>query len=76
MLPSRVFDHPNPINFLCPICKTKADRPVVLVALPGTESGNIVEAEQVHAECFRLVSDMISAPPITQARVRTYRATP
>ena len=64
MYPSRVFDHPNPINFQCPICKTKADCPVVLVPIPGTEKDGIVECEQMHAECFRVVSDMLNQPSI------------
>lgn len=52
--PSRIFEHPNPVNFECLICRSKADAPVVLVAIPGTEDGGIVECKQVHAECFAL----------------------
>lgn len=55
---SRVFDHPNMKNFKCPICKTSADQPVVLVPIPGTERGGIAEAEQVHDECMKLFNKM------------------
>ena len=67
MYPSRIFEHPYPVNFLCPICKTKADCPVVLVEIPGTEEDGIVECSQVHAECFRVVNGMRSQPSVTEA---------
>lgn len=54
----RAFEHPNMHNFLCPVCKTKADKPVVLIGIPGTEDGNIMRAEQVHLECHELVLRM------------------
>lgn len=54
----RVFDHPNMMNFLCPVCKTAADMPVVLVGIPGTEQGNIQEAKQVHKKCYDLICEM------------------
>jgi len=54
----REFDHPNMTGFCCPICKTSFDAPVVLAAIPGTEDGNLVECEQVHSECFKLVAKM------------------
>ena len=50
----RVFKHPNIHNFGCPICKTAKDAPVVLVGVPGTEDGNVMEAKQVHSECYVL----------------------
>jgi hypothetical protein len=54
-----LFDHPNMhLGFKCPICHTSADRPVVLVPIPGTERGNNMEAEQVHAECQELMARM------------------
>jgi hypothetical protein len=37
---------------------TSADFPVVLVPIPGTQKGNIVEARQVHADCYRLTCKM------------------
>ena len=62
----RQFDNPNmTFGFECPICRTGADRPVVLVPIPGTQDGNICEAKQVHAECYELVERMANAktPP-------------
>jgi len=54
----REFEHPNMTNFKCPICKTAKDAPVVLVGIPGTEDGNIMEAAQVHSECYKLSCKM------------------
>ena len=48
----RVFDHPNLAGFLCPICKTVADKPVVLVKKAGTGKDGIMEAEQIHLDCL------------------------
>jgi hypothetical protein len=60
----RIFEHPNPINFLCPICGTRADAPVILRGIPGTRDGNIEEAEQVHAACTTLVEMMRTAKQV------------
>lgn len=55
----RTFDHPNTSHgWRCPICNTAADRPVVLVPIPGTEDGGIVEARQIHAACHEVVLSM------------------
>lgn len=54
----RVFDHPNPIGFECPICRSAKDAPVVLVPLPWTQRGNIVEAKQFHKKCYDLWLEM------------------
>ena len=55
----RPFDHPNfECGFTCPVCKSSADRPVVLVGIPGTECDGNIEAKQVHAECWLLVQRM------------------
>lgn len=54
----RAFDHPNMTNFMCPICRTKADKPVVLVGIHGTEDEGNMQAEQVHLECYELVERM------------------
>lgn len=54
----KIFDRPNMSGFCCPICKTSANRPVVLVGIPGTEDGNIQQATQVHAECYELFEKM------------------
>ena len=48
-----IFDHPNLNNFSCPICKTNADKPVILVPIPDTEDGNIAEAQQYHWDCVK-----------------------
>ena len=58
---SRTFPHPNLSNgWACPVCRTSADAPVMLVAISGTEKDGIVEAEQVHAECVELAQRMMS----------------
>lgn len=67
----RIFEHPNTSNgWKCPICKTDADQPVTLVGIPGTENGGIMQAEQVHAECYKVVLKMNASadqmePPAT-----------
>ena len=51
----RVFDHMNQSGKdVCPICKTKKDEPVVLIAVDGTADGNLEQAIQVHLECLKL----------------------
>jgi len=56
-----VFEHPNMSNgFVCPVCKTSADKPVVLVPIPDTEQDGICEAKQVHKKCYDLVIEMSS----------------
>ena len=54
----RKFKHPNLINFSCPICGTNTDAPVVLVPIEGTEKDGIVECNQVHADCYKVVMRM------------------
>ncbi len=54
----REFKHPNMTNFKCPLCRSSKDLPVVLVPVEGTENDGVVEAEQVHTECFRLFCKM------------------
>lgn len=54
----RQFEHPSMDNFCCPICKTNKDAPVVLVGIPGTEEDNIIECNQVHAECYKVYAKM------------------
>jgi hypothetical protein len=48
----RTFDHPNlSYNWLCPICDTAADRPVVLLpVMLEPHEGLTVRAKQVHAD--------------------------
>jgi hypothetical protein len=51
----RVFDHPNLANdWKCPVCGLSDDKPVVLIAIAGTENGNIAQAEQFHLDCLEL----------------------
>ena len=50
----RIFEHPNLINFKCPICKTAEDKSVTLIGIDGTEEGNIMQAEQFHMDCLEL----------------------
>lgn len=53
------FAHPNTsTGWKCPICKSDKDSPVVLVGIPGTEDGNVMEAEQIHGACYQLFCDM------------------
>jgi len=55
----REFEHPNKYHgFECPICRSSKDHPVVLVGIPGTERGGIMEAKQVHSECYKLFAKM------------------
>jgi hypothetical protein len=54
-----VFEHPNMEGgFQCPLCKASKDAPVVLVGIPGTEVDGIIEANQVHSECYALFCKM------------------
>jgi hypothetical protein len=53
------FPHPNFSNdWHCPVCKTKADCPVELVPMPGTEHDGLVQCRQVHVSCVALVTQM------------------
>lgn len=52
----RVFPHMNTTgDEVCPLCKTKEDKPVVLVGIDGTQDGNIMQAIQVHSDCIKLM---------------------
>ena len=51
----KVFDHPNTYTkFVCPICGTGDDKPVVLIPIDGTEKDGIMEARQYHLDCIKL----------------------
>jgi len=50
----KVFERPNLNGFICPICGTAEDKPVVLVEIEGTQKGNIAEARQYHIDCIQL----------------------
>jgi len=47
----RIFEH-FPEQTRCVLCGTNKDKPCVLVAVDGTENGNICEAKPVHVECL------------------------
>jgi hypothetical protein len=51
----RVFEHPNMRGFKCPICGTKDDKPVTLIAIANTQTGGICEGAQVHVGCLNPV---------------------
>ena len=51
----RAFDHPNMQDFVCPICGSNEDKPVVLVGIAGTQRDRIIKAKQVHLHCLDLV---------------------
>jgi hypothetical protein len=49
----RTFAHFNQsTGAVCPMCKTNEDCETVLIPIPGTEKGNIMEAMQVHKKCY------------------------
>lgn len=53
----RIFDHPNMVNFVCPICGKSDDKPVCLIPIWGTnseESKHTFEAHQYHVDCIDL----------------------
>lgn len=59
----RAFPKPNhSLGFVCPVCNTSADVPVVLVSIPSTYDDGICEAIQVHEECAALVAKMGESP--------------
>jgi len=39
---------------VCPICKTKENKEVVLIGIDGTEDGGNIQAIQVHLDCLDL----------------------
>lgn len=51
----KIFEHPNLEFFKCPICGTADDKPVVLVAIDGTQKDRISKARQYHVDCIDLV---------------------
>lgn len=46
-------------NAICPVCKTNEDCETVLVPIPGTEKGGIMEARQVHKKCYDLIIEKV-----------------
>ena len=54
----RAFKEPNlSSNWKCPICKTNNKKEVVLIGIIGTEEDNIIQAEQFHLDCIKLLYD-------------------
>ena len=49
-----IFEHMNTSGEVCPICKTKENKPVVLICIDGTEDGGNIQAKQVHVDCIEL----------------------
>jgi len=49
----RVFSEFNSYT-ACPICGTSNKGQSVLIAIDGTQKGNIEQAEQVHLDCLSL----------------------
>ena len=45
---------------VCPICKTKDEKEVVLIPIVGKQEGFNCEAIQVHLECLNLWYDKTS----------------
>jgi len=55
----RRFKHFNQSSKPCPICKTREDKETTLVPIPGTETGNICQAVQVHVECWEKLKPIL-----------------
>ncbi len=50
-----IFEHPNISgDWICPICKMNTDKPCILIGIDDAESGNNIQAEQVHVHCIEL----------------------
>lgn len=55
----RTFKGFNPFGgAVCPVCNSNKNCETVLVPIPGTEKGHIVEAKQVHKKCYDLMLEM------------------
>ena len=65
------FPHFNQDNdAVCPMCKTNEDCETVLVPVPGTECGNIMEARQVHKKCYDLAIKKLLEEEIARMKVK------
>ena len=53
-------------GIVCPVCHTSKNVETVLVPIPGTESGNNIEAVQVHKKCYDLFIEMTDSDDIQQ----------
>ena len=51
----KIFEHPNiEFGWMCPVCHSNEDKPIVLLSKAGTRNGDIVEVEQCHFDCLDL----------------------
>ena len=58
----RAFEHPNFAGgFTCPICRTGADRPVVLIPVRQAypDEPDLMVANQVHERCWDLAMSVL-----------------
>ena len=49
-----IYEHPNMLNFCCPICGTNEDKPVTIIPIAGKNNELTYEARQYHVDCIRL----------------------
>lgn len=57
----RVFEKYNQYGTeVCPVCQTNREMPVVLIPIPGTEDDGLIEAKQVHKECYDNIKAIVS----------------
>ena len=48
----RTFKNFNPKGEPCPVCKTKDNKETILLAIDGTNDGQVERAMQMHADCI------------------------
>lgn len=53
-----IFPHFPQANEVCPVCGTRKDTETILVSIPGTERGNIIQGKCVHKKCYDLIIEM------------------
>lgn len=50
-----IKDHPSKPDFVCPLCGTNKDAPVVLVGIDGTQKDGFMDVREYHVECIHLI---------------------
>jgi len=55
---TNTFPHFPQEGEVCPVCRTRKDTDTILVSIPGTEQGNIMQAKCVHKKCYDLFIEM------------------
>lgn len=66
----RSFEHMNMNGEdVCPICKKKEDKPVVLVGIDGTQKDGNIRCMQIHVDCINLLIKDIGDEYIIYQRV-------